>query len=207
MRPESSAEWMGASGPPLGISPSHHLRTVDVCSNDGVHLIHKVPLAASKRKGFHAAAAIGSAQSRPTYIKLARSWWNISIGKPPGLAAVLSMSVGMAPTSTALATHLVPQRPMCRATSPPPVEWPTWNAFFRLKTAQIASFLMALGGCSVHCRAKFSAACFKKLVDKRLATHEYRRSPCGIWEGRRHDRSKAIVAAFFFSFSRASPIA
>src|SRR6478609_2993862 len=49
---------------------------------------------------------------------------NTSIGKPPGLTAVLSMIGGTAPMSTAFETRFVPCRPMNRATSPPPVEWP-----------------------------------------------------------------------------------
>jgi len=43
---------------------------------------------------------------------LARIPSNASIGKPPGLAAVFSISGGTAPMSTALATRLVPWRPM-----------------------------------------------------------------------------------------------
>jgi hypothetical protein len=37
---------------------------------------------------------------------------NTSIGRPPGLAAVFTMMGGTAPISTALATRLVPWRPM-----------------------------------------------------------------------------------------------
>jgi hypothetical protein len=39
---------------------------------------------------------------------LLRSWSNTSIGNPPGFFAVLSISGGMAPISTALATRRVP---------------------------------------------------------------------------------------------------
>jgi hypothetical protein len=37
---------------------------------------------------------------------------NVSIGRPPGLAAVFSISGGTAPISTAFATRDVPWRPM-----------------------------------------------------------------------------------------------
>jgi hypothetical protein len=53
-----------------------------------------------------------------------RSSSNTSIGTPPGLSAVWSMSGGTAEISAALATRSVPWRPMWRATSPPPVEKP-----------------------------------------------------------------------------------
>ena len=43
---------------------------------------------------------------------LARIPSNTSIGMPPGLAAVFSISGGTAPISTAFATRLVPWRPM-----------------------------------------------------------------------------------------------
>ena len=46
-------------------------------------------------------------------------------GYADDLAAVFSMMGGTAAIRTALATRLVPWRPMYRATSPPPVEWPT----------------------------------------------------------------------------------
>src|SRR5258708_6882249 len=50
------------------------------------------------------------------------------MGKPPGLAGVLSISGGMAPMRTALATRLGPGRPRDRATPPPLVERPTCAA-------------------------------------------------------------------------------
>ena len=53
------------------------------------------------------------------------------IGSPPGLAVVFSMIGGTAPISTALVTRLCRGARCKRATSPPPVEWPTMTASFR----------------------------------------------------------------------------
>ena len=54
-----------------------------------------------------------------------------SMGSPPGYASVFSMIGGTAPINTAFATRDVPWRPIYRATSPPPVEWPTSVASLR----------------------------------------------------------------------------
>jgi hypothetical protein len=58
---------------------------------------------------------------------------NAAIGRPPGLASVWSISGGTAPINTAAATRAVPWRPMYRATSPPPVECPTWMAVVQVE--------------------------------------------------------------------------
>jgi hypothetical protein len=58
----------------------------------------------------------------------ARNPSNTSIGVPPGLASLLTMIGGTELISTALATRPLPYWATYRATSPPPVEWPTWIA-------------------------------------------------------------------------------
>src|ERR1700732_3391667 len=56
---------------------------------------------------------------------------NTEIGAPAGFLSVFTINGGTALMSTAMPTRFEPCRPMYRANSPPPVECPTWIAFFR----------------------------------------------------------------------------